>query len=290
MDVLCLNRLRVPDTSSLHGAHCRYRPKLGNEFDIFSKELSTRYIAFAKVQNNASVSITDKDVAFQSLSAIDPTRPELSAKGKVVAITGGGGSIGGAAALAFAKAGSTSIAIIGRRIEPLKSTKDEIEKAVRGAKVLVVPGDLSNAGSMKQALQTIANEFGKINVLVANAGYLSSFDSITQADPDEWWTGFEINTKGAFNTVRAFLPVAAPESMIIDVSTCVVHMPAMASASGYVSSKLAGTKIYETAAAENKNLSVVHVHPGVIYSELNVKSGITAADDGEYEYTGLEFD
>lgn len=220
--------------------------------------------------------------------AIDPARPELSAKGKVVVITGGGGSIGGAAALAFAKAGSKAIGIIGRRTEPLKRTKAEIEKAVQDVRVLVVPGDLSNANSMKQALSTVADEFGKIDILVANAGYLSSFESITQADPDEWWTGFEINTRGAFNTVRAFLPVAASKPLIIDVSTCVVHMPAIASASGYVSSKLAGTKIYETAAAENKDLSVIHIHPGVIYSELNVKSGVTAADDGECAYISSE--
>ncbi|KAK5174348.1 uncharacterized protein LTR77_001428 [Saxophila tyrrhenica] len=50
----------------------------------------------------------------QSYPSIDPLRPELSAKGKVVAITGGGGAIGAATALAFAKAGASKIAIIGR--------------------------------------------------------------------------------------------------------------------------------------------------------------------------------
>jgi hypothetical protein len=88
--------------------------------------------------------------------------------------------------------------------------------------------------------------------------------------------------KGAFNIIQAFLPVAANNPIIVDISTCVVQMPAMASGSGYVSSKLASTKVYETAAAEDEHLSVVHIHPGVIYSELNVKSGITAADDGMF--------
>ena len=57
-------------------------------------------------------------------------------------------------------------------------------------------------------------------------------------------------------------------------------MPAMASASAYVASKLAATKIYETFGAENPEVEIVHIHPGVVYSELNVKSGVTAADDG----------
>lgn len=58
------------------------------------------------------------------------------------------------------------------------------------------------------------------------------------------------------------------------------HMPAMKSGSGYVSSKLASTKVYETFGAENPHIEVVHIHPGVVYSELNVKSGIEAADGG----------
>lgn len=213
---------------------------------------------------------------------ISPSRPELSAKGKVVAITGGGGSIGGAVALAFAQAGATKIAIIGRREGSLQETKKTVESQVQGVSVLIIKGDLSDAQSMKNALETVSNQFGPIDVLVANAGFLPHMGKVTDADPQEWWTGFEINTKGAFNTCRAFLPVAAPGALLIEISTCVVHMPAMITASGYTSSKLAGTKVYETFGAENADkISVIHIHPGVIYSELNVKSGVVAADNGE---------
>lgn len=69
--------------------------------------------------------------------------------------------------------------------------------------------------------------------------------------------------------------------MIVDFSTYVVHMPAMASASGYVASKLASTKMYEIAGAEESNIPAVNLHPGVVYSDLNIKSGVTAADVGE---------
>lgn len=214
--------------------------------------------------------------------AISPSRPELSAKGKVVAITGGGGSIGGAIALAFAQAGASGIAVIGRRAGALQETKQKVESAVPGAQIIVVNGDLSDAQSMKDALQTVAKELGPINVLVANAGFLPRMGKITEADPDEWWTGFETNTKGAFNTCRALLPVAAPDCLLVDISTCVVHLPAMITASGYVSSKLAGTKVYETFGAENADkIQVVHIHPGVVHSELNVKSGVRATDNGE---------
>ena len=58
-------------------------------------------------------------------------------------------------------------------------------------------------------------------------------------------------------------------------------MPAMAQASSYFASKMAATKVYETFGAENENVEVVHLHPGVILSELNKKSGIAAIDSGK---------
>lgn len=212
--------------------------------------------------------------------AIDPTRPELSAKSKVVAISGGGGSIGGATALAFAKAGSTKIAVIGRREQPLQETKANVEKAVPGTNVLVVQGDVADADSVRGALGNIKKELGPIDILVCNAGYLSQFDPLEKAEPKEWWRGFEINVGGAFNCTRALLSNAGQNPILLEISTCPVVMPAMANASSYIPSKMAAFKVYETFAVENPSFEVVHVHPGVIYSELNVKSGITAQDSG----------
>lgn len=214
---------------------------------------------------------------------IDPRRPELSTKGKVIIITGGGGTIGCATALAFANAGATRLAVTGRRDGPLQETKKTVESEVPGAKVLTVQSDISDANSMKNALNRVREQLGKINILVANADYLPYFEPVLDAEPEEWWRGFEINTKGVFNTARALLSGPAAEDLIVvDVSTCVVHMPAMQRGSGYVGSKAAATKIWEYVGRENADkVSVVHVHPGVVHSELNVKSGITPADNGE---------
>jgi NAD(P)-dependent dehydrogenase (short-subunit alcohol dehydrogenase family) len=211
--------------------------------------------------------------------SIDPTRPELSATGKIVAITGGEGSIGVAVAKAFARAGAEKIAIIGRRAESWSVAKAEIE--CLGAKVLAVRGDISDGLSIHHAFATVEREFGRVNIAVANAGYLSTFSPIPQADPDDWWKGFEVNTKGAFNTSRAFLAVAAPDAYLVDISTGIVHMQSKPGASSYVPSKLAATKIYETVAAENNSLHVVHIHPGLVRSELSSKAGMPAMDSGE---------
>lgn len=221
----------------------------------------------------------------KSYPSIDPTRPELAQKDKVIAITGAGGSVGAAAALAFAQAGASKIAVIGRRTNLLEDTKTQVEKSVPGTTVLVVQADIASSTSVSNAFTKIKQELGPIDILVCAAGYLSDFHSLAKAEPEEWWRGFEINTKGAFNVTRAFQDAKAEKgAILVDISTCVVHMPAMASASAYVSSKLAATKVYETFGNENKDVEVTHIHPGVVYSELNVKSGVTATDDGTSQY------
>jgi NAD(P)-dependent dehydrogenase (short-subunit alcohol dehydrogenase family) len=109
-----------------------------------------------------------------------------------------------------------------------------------------------------------------------------TYERLDSADPEEWWKGYEINVKGAFNCTRAFLSVCSPRPILVDISTCVVHMPAMSAGSAYISSKLAATKVYETFGSENLNVDVVHIHPGVVSSEINAKSGIAAQDGGEF--------
>jgi NAD(P)-dependent dehydrogenase (short-subunit alcohol dehydrogenase family) len=220
----------------------------------------------------------------QSYKAIDPLRPELSAKDKVVAITGGGGAIGAATALAFAKAGAKKVAILGRRPEPLHKTKKMIEEAVPGTTIETIHVDISNADSVRGAFGNIKKDLGPIDILVCNAGYLSKLERLEQADPEEWWKGYEINVRGAFNCTRALLSSGAEKAILVDVSTGVVHMPAMAGGSGYVSSKLAATKVYETFGKEHPNFEVVHIHPGVVSSEINAKSGIEAQDGGERHF------
>lgn len=206
-------------------------------------------------------------------SDIDPTRPELSAKNKVIAITGGGGAIGSAIALAFARAGSRKIAVIGRREGPLRETKKKVENKVPNAHVLVVHGDLTQADSMRGALGNVKQELGGIDILVANGGYLPKFQALAEADPEEWRMGFETNVFGAFNLSRAFMSVAAKDAIVVDISTCVVHLPAMKTASGYVASKLAATKIWETFRRET-GIDVVHIHPGVVHSVGVIKSWV----------------
>jgi NAD(P)-dependent dehydrogenase (short-subunit alcohol dehydrogenase family) len=212
--------------------------------------------------------------------AIDPSRPELSAKGKVVLITGGGQGIGKATARAFAQANAYAIIITGRTQQTLLETKAELKHINPNTKVLTFVGDVADANAVRTIFDSMKEEFGRVDVLVSNAGYLPEPAQISKEDVDEFWKGFEINTKGAFIVVRAFLGVASPNATVINVSSAAAHI-AFPGIQGYSSSKVAALSLFEFVQNENTALRVVSIQPGAILSAMNIKSGFPAEDDGE---------
>jgi NAD(P)-dependent dehydrogenase (short-subunit alcohol dehydrogenase family) len=221
-----------------------------------------------------------------SYADISTSRPELSTKGKSVVISGGGAGIGAAMTRGFAAAGSTEIAILGRRLNVLQETAKAIEADYPGTKVLTVASDIVKAETVDAAFDTILKAFGKIDIAVSNAGYLSEVKSVKETNLDDWWTTHEINTKGAFNIARAFLRHAKPGSTLLHTTTGMGHMPTLVPGhSGYVTSKLAAAKLHEYIAEENPDIHVVMIQPGVIKTDMSEKSGFPGLDDSEFQYT-----
>lgn len=121
--------------------------------------------------------------------AIDPTkRPELTLKGKKVVISGGGAGIGRGLTHAFAQAGAASIAILGRRSGMLLKTKAEVEGKHSDITITTHSADIVDAASVEKA----AKEIGSWDILISNAGYLSSPSHLVDSDPTEWWRSFEV--------------------------------------------------------------------------------------------------
>lgn len=120
--------------------------------------------------------------------AISPSLPALSCAGQTVVITGGGRGIGVAIAKAFADAGAARLILLGRTLSTLEETKRLISE--RGAKteVHVYAVDILDAAEVKK----IAAETGSWDVLVGNAGYLSTPKSMLDSDPADWWKSFEV--------------------------------------------------------------------------------------------------
>jgi NAD(P)-dependent dehydrogenase (short-subunit alcohol dehydrogenase family) len=212
----------------------------------------------------------------ESYPAISPSRPELSVKGKAVVITGGGSGIGASIAKAFAAGGSTKIAIIGRTETKLLATKHAIEEEFQGTEVLAVPADITNAKQVDDAFLKINQTFGKIDVLVCSSAAMSIPHPILSPDFDvqDFWSTFNTNILGSIYTVKGFARYAAEGAHILNISTCVGHMPPLeAGVSAYAASKAAAAKLFDYIAFENPELHIVNVHPGLVDTDMSRKSG-----------------
>jgi NAD(P)-dependent dehydrogenase (short-subunit alcohol dehydrogenase family) len=204
--------------------------------------------------------------------AINPYLPSLSSEGKNVVITGGGSGIGSEIARAFAQSGAATIALLGRTEDSLLKMKKEIEAEYKTTKVNTYVADIIHSTALEHSLKIHAQTYGKLHVLVANAGVLPSKQSLFETSSEDWYNGFEINVKGNFNLVRAFLPLAAKDAVVLSTSTAVAHVPYVAGMSSYAASKLAAAKVYEYLHYEHPNLFVLNVHPGTIKTTMSDKA------------------
>ena len=200
-------------------------------------------------------------------SDVDPARPELSTAGKVVFITGGGSGIGPRITHAFAKSGSTKIAIIGRTDSSLLYTKKEVEAEHPGVKVLTFVADIVDTAAVNKAFTETKKQFGPVDILVSNAAYLPDIEPLAKANVDEFWKGFEVNVKGNLILSQAFLANASEKPTLISINTGGAHAPPMMPGfAAYAVSKIAASKLMDYFGMENPNVRVMTVHPGVLKS------------------------
>ena len=124
---------------------------------------------------------------------------QLSLKGKVVAITGGSEGIGGATATRVAELGAM-VAICARRADVMETKAAECRKL--GAEVLTVVADASKAGDMERFIEETVKRFGRIDVVVNNAGGTgqAAFDKVLDT---EFAHDIEIKVMAQVRTARA---------------------------------------------------------------------------------------
>jgi NAD(P)-dependent dehydrogenase (short-subunit alcohol dehydrogenase family) len=203
---------------------------------------------------------------------ISPTRPELSAHGKNVVITGGGHGIGRAIGVAFAQANAKSVAIVGRNLERLETTAAAIRAANPSTVVLFEVADTTKRDSIDAALQSIVNKAGYIDIFAANAGILPVYGPVLGYPEEELLRSLMVNTLGAFNSIQAFLPLAAPGAKLFNTSSGIGHWQPNEAVTGdfaYSVAKAAAIKMFDYVAFENPGLHVVSFQPGIIATGIN---------------------
>lgn len=137
---------------------------------------------------------------------------------KVALITGAGSGIGRAAALHLAAEGF-SVGLLGRTESELQAVANEIEAASGSSKVLVA--DVSDEAAMRHAVAALVESFGRLDVVVANAGVNGVWAPIDELKPSEWDDTIRINLRGTYLTVHASVPhlKAAGGGSIVIVSS-----------------------------------------------------------------------
>jgi NAD(P)-dependent dehydrogenase (short-subunit alcohol dehydrogenase family) len=150
-------------------------------------------------------------------------KPPLKFSDKIVVITGSGTGIGQAIAKKFALNGA-SIIIMGRRKEPLDETSQILEGVISSAgssgKIRAFPGvDVSDEVEVNEMFKTIKQEFGKVDIIVNNAGVSGPVKIFTNANFKEFKDCVAIHLTGTFWTSIQGLQVLEPGGEIITITT-----------------------------------------------------------------------
>lgn len=137
---------------------------------------------------------------------------------KTVFITGATSGIGEACARKFAQGGYNLI-ITARRAEKLAEIKTQLE--AEGAKVKTLTFDVRDAQAAQAAVESLDEEWQKIDVLINNAGLALGLDKEYEGDPEDWNTMIDTNIKGLLTMTRLIVPgmVKRNEGHVINVGS-----------------------------------------------------------------------
>lgn len=204
--------------------------------------------------------------------SLSPTRPELSAKGKTVVVTGGGTGIGAETARYFAEAGASRIALLGRREQPLLDTKVSIQERFAGVEVFVASTDVADKIKVDAAFAKFAGD-ERIDVLVSAAAMIGPQDPIRDVDIDAFLEAIQQNLKGSLCVAQAFLRYASPNAVAIDVNSSAAHLNFGPGFAAYSVAKLAIFRLWDSLAFGNPDLSIFHTQPGIVDTAMNKEAG-----------------
>ena len=191
---------------------------------------------------------------------------------KIALITGATRGIGFAVAKRFAAEGAHVIAL-GRSKAGLEELDDAIKAS--GGTTTLVQLDLTETDKIELLAQSIAQRFGKLDILVGNAGILGELSPVPHTSPEDWDKVMAINLTANFHLIRCFDPLlkAATFSRAMFVSSGVTR-GAHAYWGAYAVSKSALEKMVETYAAENAKtaLRVNLIDPGAVRTRMRAKA------------------
>jgi NAD(P)-dependent dehydrogenase (short-subunit alcohol dehydrogenase family) len=187
--------------------------------------------------------------------------------GKVAVITGGDSGIGRAVAIAYAREGADVVISYLSEDSDAKEVAQYVEDA--GRKVLLISGDVSQPQHCRDIIAQTVQEFGRVDVLVNNAAFQMSHETLEEIPDDEWDYTFATNISAMFHLVKAALPHMQPGSSIIGSSSVNSDSPSPTLAP-YAATKSAIANFTASLAQMlgPKGIRVNSVAPGPIWTPL----------------------
>ena len=189
-------------------------------------------------------------------------------EGKVVLVTGGGSGVGAAIAQQFAHAGA-QVVVVGRRAEQLQATCDAI---MNGPPVRPAVADVADRAQVKALVEQIVGEFGRLDMLINNAGVNTPERRLEQLSDENWDYLMTVNATGAFNMIQAVLPQmrAQRDGLIINISSISGRRASTLAGAAYSASKHALNALSKVVGQEEEQHGIrsTIISPGDINTPL----------------------
>jgi NAD(P)-dependent dehydrogenase (short-subunit alcohol dehydrogenase family) len=138
-------------------------------------------------------------------------------KDKVAIITGGDSGIGRAVAIAYAREGADVLVSYLCEHDDAEETRRWVEDA--GRRCVLMAGDISDAAHANAIVARALEEFGRIDILVNNAAFQMTRESLEEVPDDEWRRTFDVNIHGMFYLTKAALPHLKRGAAIVNTSS-----------------------------------------------------------------------
>lgn len=187
--------------------------------------------------------------------------------GKIALITGADSGIGRAVAIAYAREGAdVAIAYLNEH-EDAQETQRWVTAA--GRQCLLLPGDLAQKQHCRDIVSKTVEQFGRIDILVNNAAFQATHETLEEIEDDEWVKTFDVNITAIFRICQAALPSMPKGSSIINTSSVNSDDPsptllAYATTKGAIANFTAGL----AQLLGKKGIRVNSVAPGPIWTPL----------------------
>lgn len=206
------------------------------------------------------------------------TTSKVSTEGQVAVVTGGGKGIGAAIAHRLAGLGM-QVVICGRTASDLERTAKAVQAA--GGKCTPLRCDVSDVGAVEGFAAEVGQRWGRVNVLVNNAGIGSFSAPLHELEPGEWNKVMDTNLRGVYLMIRAFAPgmIASSSNQpqgghIINISS-LAGKNALPQGAAYAASKWGLNGLTYSVAEELRpyGIRVAVICPGSVNTELSPHAG-----------------